>query len=90
MDSIEAYKYTKEEISQIFKDDLKNHYLKRENSGLVSVGPVNEYREIKVESENSPKKYEKIKYKFDRTVKTAQAMKEESCQKKAGNTLKHI
>lgn len=64
MDSIEAYKYTKEEISQIFKDDLKNHYLKRENSGLVSVGPVNEYREIKVESENSPKKYEKIKYKF--------------------------
>ena len=48
MDSIEAYKYTKEEISQIFKDDLKNHYLKRENSGLVSVGPVNEYREIKL------------------------------------------
>lgn len=66
MDSIETYKYTKDEISEILKDDLKNHYLKRENVGLVSVGPVNEYKVKDNDSvEKKPnKRIEKVKYSF--------------------------
>ena len=65
MDSIETYKYTKEEISEILKDDLKNHYTKRDNVGIISVGPVNEYHEKNIkEDKEIPKVYNKFKYKF--------------------------
>ena len=48
MDNIESYKYTKDNVSDILKDDLKNHYLKRNNVGLVSVGEkINEYKKQK-------------------------------------------
>ena len=67
MDNIESYKYTKDNVSDILKDDLKNHYLKRNNVGLVSVGEkINEYKKIDnaLEDEESIKSNKKIKFKY--------------------------
>lgn len=64
MESIETYKYTKEEISELLKDDLKNHYIKRDNVGLISVGLVREYHEKSIDNEEEIPKNNKTKYKF--------------------------
>jgi murein DD-endopeptidase MepM/ murein hydrolase activator NlpD len=67
MESIENNKYTKENISQILGEDLKSHYIKRENAGIISVGEVNEYKEKRVENvedDTFSKIIEKCKIKF--------------------------
>ena len=55
MDNIQSFRYTKEEISNMFKDDLKNHYMKRSNNEIVSVGTAIENRE-----ENIPNNWVEI------------------------------
>lgn len=65
MDNVEAYKYTKGEISELFKDDLKNHYFKRNNVGLINVGIVREYKEKNIEKDvESNIVSDKFKYKL--------------------------
>ena len=65
MENIESYKYTKDNISDLFKDDLKKHYLKRNSVGLVSVGEINEYKSSESIIEEEPEKNnKKIKFKY--------------------------
>ena len=65
MENIESYKYTKDNISDLFKDDLKKHYLKRNSVGLVSVGEINEYKSSESIKEEEPEKNnKKIKFKY--------------------------
>lgn len=70
MENIELYKYTKEDIANALKDDLKNHYLKRNSVGLVSVGEVNEYKKIdNISEEKITKKNKKVNFKYKFAIK---------------------
>ena len=65
MDNIQSFRYTKEEISNMFKDDLKNHYIKRSNNEIVSVGTAIENREENIDLDKKEnKKVNKLAYKI--------------------------
>ena len=65
MDNIQSFRYTKEEISNMFKDDLKNHYMKRSNNEIVSVGTAIENREENIDLDKKEnKKVNKLAYKI--------------------------
>lgn len=65
MDDIVNYKHTKEEIENLFEEELKNHYYKRDNMDIVSIGNrLNSTdTELKIEN-NESKREKKFKYKY--------------------------
>ena len=66
MEEIDQNKYTKDDINLLFKDELKNHYLKRDFSGNTDIQDFKNYPVYKNEdiSEEHISKITKIKYKF--------------------------
>ena len=63
MDNIIKNKYTKEDINVLFKNEMKNHYLKREGSIGTTISEYkNEDKNIEVNKEE--KVPGKLKYKF--------------------------
>lgn len=67
MEEIAKNKYTKEDIDLLFKDELKNHYIKREISIGNNIQDVRNYSEYKVEEnkeEDKEKSTGKFKYKL--------------------------
>lgn len=71
MESIERNKYTKDEISNLLGEDLKNHYIKRDNVGIVSVGgEVVDYKDNNINEEiTTSKSLDKFKIKvFSKVV----------------------
>lgn len=67
MDNIENYKCTKEELENLFEVELKNHYYKRDNIDIVSIGnrlnSSDIETDLKTEEKDSKKKI-KYRYKF--------------------------
>ena len=67
MEEIVKNKYTKEDIDLLFRDELKNHYIKREISIGNNIQDVKNYQINKVEEnieEDKEDKSTKIKYKI--------------------------
>ena len=63
MEEIAKNKYTKEDIDLLFKDELKNHYIKREISIGNNIQDVRNYPTYKVE-ENIEEEKESVSGKF--------------------------
>lgn len=66
MEDIDQNKYTKDDINLLFKDELKNHYLKRDFSGNIDIQDFKNYPVYKNEDvgEEHINKITKFKYKF--------------------------
>ena len=66
MEDIDQNKYTKDDINSLFKDELKNHYLKRDFSGNIDIQDFKNYPVYKNEDvgEEHISKITKFKYKF--------------------------
>lgn len=66
MEDIDQNKYTKDDINLLFKDELKNHYLKRDFSGNRDIQDFKNYPVYKNEDvgEEHISKITKFKYKF--------------------------
>lgn len=66
MEDIDQNKYTKDDINSLFKDELKNHYLKRDFSGNIDIQDFKNYPVYKNEDacQERISKITKIKYKF--------------------------
>lgn len=68
MEDIAKNKYTKEEIELLFKDELKNHYIKREISIGNNIQDVRNYSAYKAEEnfeeDREESKISKFKYKL--------------------------
>lgn len=66
MEDIDQNKYTKDDINLLFKDELKNHYLKRDFSGNIDIQDFKNYPVYKNEDvgEEHISKITKFKYKF--------------------------
>lgn len=66
MEDIDQNKYTKDDINSLFKDELKNHYLKRDFSGNIDIQDFKNYPVYKNEDvgEEYISKITKFKYKF--------------------------
>ena len=69
MDDIVNYKHTKEEIENLFEEELKNHYYKRDNIDIVSIGNKLNSTDIDLDlkrdnDDTKNKKRFKYRYKF--------------------------
>ncbi len=68
MEDTDKNRYTKDEINSLFKDELRNHYIKREYESGTNIQDLKKYpvyksEEIDIDEEHISK-VSKIKYKF--------------------------
>ncbi len=72
MDDIVNYKHTKEEIGSLFEEELKNHYYKRDNIDIVSIGNKLNSTDIDLnfkDENNDSKTRKKFKYRYKFALK---------------------